>query len=180
MASLSDSTAAETERQEHNSSVAEDPPADSPAAVITWRALPAICTAACAVFLLGALVVGTAPERVTWGLVAVFFAVAALANFRRRYELGQGHLLICGVFTRHRIILSELTSVEAVPVRASHGRVYWHLVLEDRRGTRVRLSFLHTTPDTRQDFLTALMPFAYAPGVRLTGPVDRAMTGTLW
>jgi hypothetical protein len=65
-------------------------------------------------------------------------------------------------------------------MRASHGRVYWHLVLEDRRGTRVRLSFLHTAPDTRQDFLTALMPFAYAPGVRLAGPVDRAMTGTLW
>jgi hypothetical protein len=63
---------------------------------------------------------------------------------------------------------------------ASHGRVFWHLVLEDRQGTRVRLSFLRTGPGVRQHFLMALMPFAYAPGVRLEGPVDRAMAGTLW
>jgi hypothetical protein len=92
VASLSDSTAAEPGRRKHNSSVDEDLPADNPAIVITWRALPAVCTAACAVFLLVALVVAfSAPERVTCGLLAVFFAVAALVNFRRRYELGQGH-----------------------------------------------------------------------------------------
>jgi len=110
----------------------------------------------------------------------VFFAVGAFYNFRRRYELSQGRLLVCQGFTRRRIILSELASAEAVPMTASHGRVFWHLVLEDRQGTRVRLSFLHTGPGVRQHFLAALRPFAYAPGVRLEGPIDRAMAGSLW
>jgi hypothetical protein len=165
---------------EHNIPMDENPLADSMAVVITWRVLPSVCTAACAVFFLLALVVSSPAERIAWGLAAVFFAAGAIYNFRRRYELSQGHLLVRQAFTRRRIILSELTSVEAVPMTASRGRVFWHLVLEDRQGTRARLSLLHTEPGVRRHFLTALMPFAYAPGVRLEGPVDRAMAGTLW
>jgi hypothetical protein len=160
--------------------VDEDPPADSRAAVITWKAVPAVCAVACVVFLIAVAVVPTAADRITCGLAAAFFAVAALANFSKRYELDQGSLVIRRGFATQTIILGELTSVEAVSVKASQGRVYWHVVLEDRQGTRVRLSFLHTAPDAREHFLMALTPFAYAPGVRLTGPVDRAMAGTLW
>jgi hypothetical protein len=165
---------------EHNVVVDENSIVDSTAVVITWRLLPSVCTAACAVFFLLALVVSPPAERIAWGLAAVFFAAGAFYNFRRRYELSQGHVLVRRAFTWHKIILSELTSVEAVPMRASHGRVFWHLVLEDRQGTRVRLSFLRTEPSVRQHFLAALMPFAYAPGVHRDGPIDQAMAGALW
>jgi hypothetical protein len=160
--------------------VDESPLADSTAVVITWRVLPSVCSGACAVFFVLALVVSSLAERIAWGLAAVFFAAGAVYNFRRRYELSQGHLLVRRTFTRYKIILSELTSAEAVPMTASHGRVFWHLILEDRQGTRVRLSFLRTEPGVRQQFLAALMPFAYAPGVHLEGPIDQAMAGTLW
>ena len=166
--------------RKHNIVVDENPLADSTAAVITWRVLPSVCTAAGAVFFLLALVVPSPAERIAWGLVAVLLAAGAAYNFRRRYELSQGQLLVRQAFTRHTIILSELTSVEAVSMTASHGRVFWHLVLEDRQGTRVRLSFLHTGPDVRQRFLAALTPFASAPGVHREGPVGQAMAGTLW
>lgn len=107
----------------------ENPPAGSPAVVITWRVLPSVCTAACAIFLLLALIDAAAgSERIIWGIIAVFFAAGALSGFRRRYALSQGQLVIRRVFTRHRIILSELTSVEAVRMITSRGRVYWHLL----------------------------------------------------
>jgi hypothetical protein len=159
----------------------EDPPAGPSAVVITWRTIPAICAVACAVLLVIALAnISHGSGWILWGAVAVFFAAGALSGFRRRYELTQEHLVIRRVFTRHTIILSELTSVEAVPMNASQGRRYWHLVLEDREGTRVRLSFLHTAPDVRQEFLTALTPFALAPGVHLGGPIGDALAGRLW
>jgi hypothetical protein len=160
--------------------VDEDSPASSPDAVITWRTLPAVCAAACAVFVIIALVVSSTAEGIMWGAVALFFAAGAVYNYRRRYEVSQGDLLIQRTFTSQKVILSELVSVEAIPMRSSRGRVFWHLVLEDRRGTRVRMSFLHTAPGARQHFLKALMPFASAPDVYIEGPVDRAMAGTLW
>jgi hypothetical protein len=159
----------------HNDGVDEDSPAGSQPAVITWRVLPAVCAAASVLFLILAL--AAIPW---WGLLAAFFAIGAVVNFRKRYELSQGQLVIRRTFSAHTVILGELTSVEAVPMRGSGGRVYWQLVLEDRQGTRVRLSFLHTALDPRRRFLAALLPFASAPNVRLEGPVDRAMAGTLW
>jgi hypothetical protein len=74
---------------EHNIVVDENPVADGTAVVITWRVLPSVCTVACAVFFLLALVVSSPAERIAWGLVAVFFAAGAIYNFRRRYELSQ-------------------------------------------------------------------------------------------
>lgn len=156
----------------------ENSPAGAHDAVITWRVLPAVCAGVCAVFLILALAARSA--ALLFGLIAVFFAVAAVANFRKRYALSHDRLVITRVFSTHTVILSELASVEAVPMKASGGRVFWHLILEDRQGTRVRLSFLHTAPATREQFLTALRPFAAAPNVRLGGPVDRGLAGTLW
>jgi hypothetical protein len=159
----------------------EDPPAGPPAVVITWRVIPSVSAVACAVLLVLALAnVSHDSEWILWGALAAFFAAGALSGFRRRYTLTQEHLVIRRAFTRHTIILSELTSVEAIPVIASRGRRYWHLVVEDREGTRVRLSFLHTAPDVRQEFLTALAPFALAPGVHLKGPIGHALAGRLW
>lgn len=145
-----------------------------------WVLVPWLCVVCSAGFAIAALAVSSLEPRILLAVVAVFFALGAWANFSRRYELRPGELLVSSGVRRRTVDLTDLAAADAVRMTASGGRVFWHLMLTDRQGTRVRLTFQNTHPDQRRRFLTALTPYLMAADVNLSGPIDEALLGRLW
>jgi hypothetical protein len=155
-------------------------PSNTPqSVVVTWRVLAWVCVAVAAAGIIAFAATANA-GRIAFALFAAFFAVGAWSNFAKRYEVHAGRLVIRRALSRRTLELGRLVAAEAVEVRASRGRVFWQLVLQDMAGTRVRMSLLHADSDARAEFLFALAPFVKGPGVTRTGPIDRALRGEIW
>jgi hypothetical protein len=156
-----------------------EPSNTSQSVVVTWRVLAWVCVAGTTVSIIAFAATANA-GRIVFALFAAFFAAGAWSNFAKRYEVHAGRLVVRRALSRRTLELVRLVAAEAVEVRASRGRVFWHLVLEDTAGTRVRMSLLYANSEARAEFLFALAPFVTGPGVTRAGPIDRALRGELW
>jgi len=160
--------------------------AESPAAgeheqrvIVRWQLTPSICVAAGVVFAVMAVADSPFPWIVAL-LLSVFFWAGAVSGFRRRYEVRQDQLIIVRAFTRRTIVLSQLVSAEVVPMKASQGRVFWHLILNDQHNTSGRMSLRGTSRELRSAFLSAITPYVLAPDVHRSGRLADLLAGALW
>lgn len=160
--------------------------AESPAAsehaqhvIVRWQLVPSFCVAAAVVF--GFMAVADSPfPWIVALLLAIFFVAGAVSGFRRRYEVREDQLIIVRAFSRRTIVLSQLVSAEVVPMVASQGRVFWHLILDDQHTSSGRMSLRGTSRELRSAFLSAITPYVLAPDVHRSGRLVDLLAGVIW
>jgi hypothetical protein len=148
--------------------------------ILKWQLLPWLATVAAIVVAIVSLAVLHSAAKATFGFFSLMLGLVALSNFLRTYTVYKDQLTVSRVFLRRTVVLNQLVSAEVVAVKASQGRVLWHLVLKDKQGTKVRMDLAYAPPETRRRFLSALAPYIMAPGVYRSGNIREALMGTLW
>jgi len=117
-----------------------------------------------------------AVSRVVAGVLGAVVVLAALAGLASWTEIQGSQITAHSLRGRRILRLDRLASADYAVGRGRYGRTET-LTLTDQAGTRVALLLSGYGKVARQRTLAALGPVVMAPGVRRSGPIERAFQG---
>jgi hypothetical protein len=117
-------------------------------------------------------------SRVVIIILAVIMLAAGLAGVVHRVEITPDKVTVRELRGRRTLLLGQLASADLLVSDGRGGRSV-SLRLRDQPGTQVSLMLTGYRAQTRQQALAALAPALMAPGVRRSGPIGEALSGSL-